>query len=183
MQISRMDDALIEVPRGLTNVSVVDTTISDVHGLEGYYQYRDHSATQLARSATLEQVWFLFLHGRLPQIEEERAFAAQVARVRAEIDLDALIGRLVGGADSGLDPVHVLKAAWPLIAASRGMRPVFDLSEEERRRDALQLTAVVPDLLAMVWRRRGHIPRTPRTAGLGIVADYLAQVTGAVPSA
>ena len=122
MQIERMDDALIEVPRGLTNVAVVNTAISDVHGLEGYYQYRDHSATDLARSATLEQVWFLFLHGRLPDAGEDGAFAAEVAAARGEVDLDALVDQLVGPVGAAIDPVHALKAAWPLIAAARGMR-------------------------------------------------------------
>ena len=182
MQIDRMEDALIEVPRGLTNVAVVDTAISDVHGLEGYYQYRDHPATDLARTATLEQVWFLFLHGRLPDTEEDRAFAAEVAAARAEVDLDALADQLMGPVAAAIDPVHALKAAWPLIAAERGMRPTYDLNEQERRDDALLLTAVVPDLLATLWRRRQHSTPTPRVAGRGIVATYLAQVTGLVPS-
>jgi citrate synthase len=177
-----MDDALIEVPRGLHNVAVVETAISDVNGQEGYYQYRDHSATGLARTATLEQVWFLFLHGRLPDTEEDRAFEAQVAAARAQVDVDALADQLLGPAVAAIDPVHALKAAWPLIAGGRRMRPTYDLNEQERRDDALLLTAVVPDLLATLWGRRQQPAPAPRLAGRGIVAGYLARVTGRMPS-
>jgi citrate synthase len=182
VQIDRMDEALIEVPRGLTNVAVVDSAISDVHGLEGYYQYREHSATELARTATLEQVWHLFLHGSLPTAEEEASFTAEVARSRAGTDVDALVDRLTGDGSIELDPVHALKAAWPLIAAARGLRPVFDLDDEARRRDALLLTAVVPDFLCALWQRQQHLPPAPTVANRGIVADYLARITGTTPS-
>jgi citrate synthase len=182
MQIDRMHDGLIEVPRGLTNVAVVETAISDVHGLEGYYQYREHRATELARSASLEQVWFLFLHGRLPSPDETAAFAAEIAERRSQVDVEALVGQLAGSGGAVLDPVHALKAAWPLVAASRGMRPVYDLTAQERRDDALLLTAVVPDLLAAVRRRQGGAGPVPPAGNRGIVADYLARMTGRVPS-
>jgi citrate synthase len=181
-QVDRMSDVLIEVPRGLTNVAVVDTAISDVHGLEGYYQYREHSATALARAATLEQVWHLFLHGALPTAAEEAAFAAEVARAREQAAVDALVDRLVDDGSGGLDPVHALKAAWPMMAAAQGLRPVFDLDEKSRRRDALLLTAMVPDFLAALWQRQQHLPPAPAGGDRGIVADYLARVTGTAPS-
>ncbi|MDH2443511.1 citrate/2-methylcitrate synthase [Amnibacterium sp. CER49] len=181
VQISRMDDALIEVPRGLTNVAVVDTAISDVHGREGYYQYREHSATALARGATLEQVWFLFLHGRLPTADEEAAFVAELAALRAEVDVEALVEQLAGGS-ARLDAVHALKAAWPLVASGRGMRPVYDLDEQERRRDALLLTAMVPGFLATLSRRQRRLPPLASPKDHGTVAGYLTQVTGAEPT-
>jgi citrate synthase len=182
MQLLRMDDTLLEVPRGLANVAVVDTAISDVHGLEGYYQYREHDATALARSATLEQVWHLFLHGGLPDDAQAAAFTAELERARAGTDVDALVDRLTAGGTVPVDPVSALKAAWPLLASLRGMRPVYDLDEDRRRRDALALTAVAPDLLAAVWRRQQRLAAVPPDPGRGVVATYLHQVTGSAPS-
>jgi citrate synthase len=62
------------------------------------------------------------------------------------------------------------------------MRPVYDLDEDRRRRDALALTAVAPDLLASVWRRQQRLAAVPPDPGRGVVATYLHQVTGSAPS-
>jgi citrate synthase len=182
MQLDRMDDRLIEVPHGLTNVAVVDTAISDVHGLEGTYQYRGHSATALARTATLEQVWHLFLHGVLPDEAQSASFAAELRQARAAVDAGALADRLTDRGTVPVDPLHALKAAWPLLAAEHGMRPVYDLDDDQRRRDAVLLTAVAPDLLAAVWRRGQELAPAAAPADRGVVAGYLQQVTGSPPS-
>ena len=183
MQIDRMDDSLIEVPRGLANVAVTDTAISDVRGLEGYYQYREYSATELARTATLEEVWHLFLYGALPTPAERSSFAMRLEEARAGIDLGALVDRVAEIAGTEVDPLHGLKAAWPLLAAQQGMRAVYDLDEEQRRHDALVLTAVVPDVLAGLWRREQDLAPLPAVSGRGVVAGYLERLTGRVPSA
>ena len=49
-----MTSELIDVPRGLTGVAVAETALSDVNGVEGYYQYRQYSATELARTVGFE---------------------------------------------------------------------------------------------------------------------------------
>jgi citrate synthase len=49
-------EELIEVPAGLHNVAVTDTMIGDVRGDEGFYHYRQYDATDLARTATFEDV-------------------------------------------------------------------------------------------------------------------------------
>ncbi|ABY24622.1 citrate synthase [Renibacterium salmoninarum ATCC 33209] len=47
--VSRLDNTLIYVPRGLTNVVVTETQLSDVRGREGFYHYRQYSAIELAK--------------------------------------------------------------------------------------------------------------------------------------
>ena len=54
---------LIEVPPGLNGVAVTDTAIGDVDGEAGYYHYRGHDATALARSCSFEEVWHLVAVG------------------------------------------------------------------------------------------------------------------------
>ncbi|WOF22733.1 citrate/2-methylcitrate synthase [Microbacterium betulae] len=180
VQPDRMNPSLIAVPRGLTNVAVTDTEISDVHGLEGYYQYREHSAIDLARHATLEEVWHLFLFGALPG----PARAARFADVLRSADDDADVHELVAAlAPLGPDVLHGVKAAWPLLSARRGMRPVYDLTEEERRDDALLLTAALPPLLTALWRRANGDAAGPALPDRGVVANYLHQLTGRVPTA
>ena len=63
MTINRMDDTLIDVPRGLTNVVAAETALGDVRGHEGFYHYRQYSAVELAERRTFEEAWHLLLFG------------------------------------------------------------------------------------------------------------------------
>jgi citrate synthase len=168
-----MDAAPIDVPRGLAGVVVADTAISEVNGIEGWYQYRGHSAIELARHATLEEVWHLFLYGELPDAAQAAAFAAELRTPHPAV---ADVARTLGSEHP--DVLHGVKAAWPLLASRLGMRAVYDLSPDERRADALTLTAALPSLLT-------ELHGSPAAAALdrGVVADYLHRLTGRVPTA
>jgi citrate synthase len=56
----------ITAPRGLAGVVVTDTELGDVRGREGFYHYRQYSAVELAHLRTFEDVWYLMVHGELP---------------------------------------------------------------------------------------------------------------------
>ncbi|NED65926.1 citrate/2-methylcitrate synthase, partial [Streptomyces sp. SID10244] len=75
-------DTLI-APEGLANVVVADTEIGDVRGDEGFYHYREHSAIDLARTRTFEEVWYLFVHGTLPTRAELSRFRSATAQLAA----------------------------------------------------------------------------------------------------
>ncbi|MDL9979418.1 citrate/2-methylcitrate synthase [Microbacterium sp. ASV49] len=173
-----MPDALIDAPRGLAGVVVADTAISEVNGLEGWYQYRGHSAIDLARHSSLEEVWHLFLVGGLPDAAQAAAFAASLADPRIVRDAGEIARQL--GTEHP-DVLHGMKAAWPLLASTWRMRPVYDLSPDERRADALALTAALPHLLtALAGRDAGPDAEAP--ADRGVVANYLHRLTGRVPT-
>ncbi|MFT4305448.1 MAG: citrate/2-methylcitrate synthase [Microbacterium sp.] len=176
----RMDDTLIDVPRGLGNVAVTTTSIGDVHGIEGYYQYRQYDAVELAHTASLEAVWHLFLHGRLPSERDADDFRDEVAALLAVLPVDALVAQVA--AQPTVDAVHALKAAWPLAAARLGSRPVYDLDPDERRRDALALTAMAPAFVAALWRRQTGRTPLPPSPDRGLVANYLHGLTDQVPT-
>jgi len=174
-----MQSTLIDVPRGLAGVAVADTAISDVNGAEGYYQYREHSAVELARTASFEEVWHLLVVGHLPSGSELGAFSERVQAAQRSAELARVIGSLRGGAaQTSLTPLAGLKAAWPLLSAARGMRPVYDLDDDGRLADAVELAAAAPIVLAAL-----HGAGRDALPGRGVVANYLFQVTGRVPSA
>lgn len=180
VRLDRLDETLIDVPPGLANVVVAETAIGDVRGREGWYQYREHAATDLARRASFEDVWHLFLWGVLPDAARRESFA----RATADPSLATTAAEVVDAlAPLCVDALSGLKAAWPLVAARRGMRPVYDLTVDERRADALVLTAVVPHLLAGLWQRATGRPPRPVLADRGVVANYLHQLSGRVPTA
>lgn len=174
---------LIAAAPGLSDVSVAETTIGDVRGEEGLYHYSRYPATDLARSSSFEQVWFLFVHGRLPDSTELGAF---VARVRAErvVPEDLLaFARAVGSTPGDHRPLVDLRTVLSAAAQYAGMRPLWDSDEATRRDDGIRLCAMAPTLLGAVHRAaQGLGPVTPRD-DLGTAAHWLYAVTGEVAGA
>lgn len=170
----------LDAPRGLAGVIVADTAVSDVRGAEGFYQYRDRSAIELAASATFEDAWQLLVTGEAPTDASRPAFAARIADATAgrRGDIDAVIEAVTSATP---DVLAGLAAAWPLFGARRGIRPLYDLSEDERLADAIALAAATPVLVGALWRRGRGEAVLPSLDGRGAVANYLHQVTGVVP--
>lgn len=171
----------IDVPRGLAGVVVAETTVGDVRGGEGFYQYRDRSAVELAETATFEDAWQLLVTGETPTEASATAFRTRVRAAAADAGRDIDV---VGTAVARLTPdvLAGLAAAWPLLAARRGIRPLYDSDPAAREADAVTMAAVTAPLVAALWRRsRGEEP-LPALAGRGVVGEYLHQVTGVVPT-
>lgn len=178
--MDRMNDTLIDVPRGLTNVVAARTELGDVRGQEGFYHYRQYPAVDLARERSFEEVWHLLLFGVLPDEERLAAFRARVGaarRIPGQVaDLLPAIARLTSG-----DALAGLRMALTAVAAADGIRPVYDEEPTARIDDAVRVAAVTPVLLAALHAlQHGRSPLAPRD-DLGHVADYLYLVTGAEP--
>lgn len=169
-------------PRGLAGVIVADTLVSDVRGAEGFFQYRDRSAIELAETATFEGAWHLLVTGEEPTDASHSAFLERVASETAgwRPDIDAVVDAVTSVTP---DVLAGLAAAWPLLGERRGIRPLYDLDDDARLADAIALAAATPVVVGSLWRRgRGDEPLAP-LAGRGVVARYLHQVTGEVPDA
>ncbi|WP_439679052.1 citrate/2-methylcitrate synthase [Embleya sp. MST-111070] len=174
-------DGGIEVPRGLKGVVVTTTELGDVQGAKGFYHYRQYSAIELADTRTFEDVWFLFVHGRLPEADERAAFAAELARLRVLPEELRPVLRAIATAGERFDPLAGLRTALSLIGAARTLPPLWESSPERRRADALLVGAVTPTILAALYRiRAGAEPLQPR-ADLSTAANWLYLVTGEEP--
>jgi citrate synthase len=174
-------NAPIDVPRGLKGVIVTDTAIGDVRGTEGFYHYREFSAVELADKRGFEDVWHLMFHGTLPDAAERAEFTARTAALRhlpADV-ADALPAIARATALSG--PLAGLRTALSLTGASAGFRPLYDITPDRRRADALAACAVVPTLLTALHRLgQGLAPVAPRD-DLPYAANYLYMLTGEEP--
>ncbi|OXM69305.1 citrate synthase/methylcitrate synthase [Amycolatopsis thermalba] len=172
---------LIDVPAGLRNVVVTTTELGDVRGREGFYHYRQYDAIDLARHKTFEDVWFLFLEGRLPEPEERVRFAKELAPLRVLPGELREILPLV--ARAGGHPIAGLRTALSVLAAARDLPPLWDAGPDRRKADAMLVCAVTPTILAALHRlRAGLEPLEPR-ADLGAAANWLYLVSGAEPAA
>ncbi|MFF5880348.1 citrate synthase/methylcitrate synthase [Streptomyces californicus] len=169
------------VPRGLAGVVVTDTGLGDVRGREGFYHYRQYAAIELAENRSFEDVWYLMVHGDLPDRAAAAEFAARTAALRtlpAEVSA-ALPAIARASAASG--PLAGLRTALSLLGASAGFRPVYDIDAGHRRDDALAACAAVPTILTALHRLgRGLEPVAPR-ADLPHAANYLYMLTGSEP--
>jgi citrate synthase len=171
--------ALIDVPAGLNNVAVADTEIGSVDGDAGFYHYREYDAVELARSRSLEDVWSLLDVGHLPDRDAAEHWRAALAVARElPAELDPLIDAV---ARTSGPPLAQLRTVLSASAAALDVRPMLDLSDAERRTQARRVAAVVPSILAGLFRRAQDVaPVTPDSA-LGHAAAYLQAVTGATP--
>lgn len=149
---------LIEVPEGLAGVAVTATRIGDVVGDEGVYHYRGRSAVALATTETFETVAALVLdESGEPAIEPPTL-------------------------PDGLAPIVALgdlRTAISAFAAQCELRPLVDLTAEQRRADAVRMISAFPALVASVARRE-LVQAEP---GDGYVAGFLRMLHGEAPSA
>ncbi|MEO7427885.1 MAG: citrate/2-methylcitrate synthase, partial [Acidimicrobiales bacterium] len=167
----------IEAPPGLEGVIVAETSVGDVRGLEGFYHYRQYNAVELADKLTLEEVWFLLFEGHLPSKDERVAFAAEIAPLRRVPE--AIDGLLPALAASSKTVMEAVRSAMSMVGASEGYRATLDIDHAERRRNALQMCAVMPTLIMAIHRlQSGLTPIEPRE-DLGYGANYLWMLTGA----
>lgn len=173
---------LIDVPAGLRNVAVTDTTVGDVRGREGFYHYRQYSAIALAQACSLEEVWYLLFFAELPTTAQLADFRATIAPLRAIPEgLRAVLPGLVAAASPQAGALDGLRTALSLFGAARGMAPWLDLDSDARVQDAMSLCAVVPSLLAAVHRLRAGEGIVDPDPALGAAANYLYMMNGEAP--
>lgn len=167
---------LIDAPKGLKDVVVTTTLIGDVNGAAGYYHYREHDAIELAKTRSFEDVWFLFVEGRLPNPDESALFKVQVAPLR---HIPPTIREVLPGiARSGCTALAGLRTALSMVPA----QPMWDTPMASRKADALRVSAMTPTILAALHRLKlGLDPVKPRV-DLSTSANWLYMLTGREPS-
>ncbi len=164
-----------ETPRGLEGVVVAQTTVGDVRGREGFFHYRQYSATDLAARRSFEDVWQLLFDGSLPGRDVGSAFTEGVAELRR---LPDGVRRLLPALAANGTALDALRTGVSALGAELGWQPSHDIDPDELRAEALRLCAVVPTLLTAVHRlRAGEQPIEPRP-DLSFAANYLWMLTG-----
>ncbi|MET0729224.1 MAG: CBS domain-containing protein, partial [Acidimicrobiales bacterium] len=150
----------IEAPPGLEGVIVAETSVGDVRGLEGFYHYRQYNAVELADKLPLEDVWHLLFEGNLPTPAERASFAAEVNPLR--VVPPSVAELLPALAASSQTVMEAVRSAMSMVGAAEGFQPTLDIDHAERRRNALQMCAVMPTLIMAIHRlQQGQEPIAP----------------------
>jgi citrate synthase len=168
-----------DAPPGLKGLVVAETALGDVRGDEGFYHYRQYSAPDLARHRTLEDVWHLLLDGSLPDEHRRAELADQVAPFR---HLSPALLRALPAIAADSDSVATgLRTALSHHASILGLAPSMDCSSDQRRHQALALSAPVPAMVAALHRLRHGMDPVPSRTDLPLSTDYLWMLTGSEP--
>jgi citrate synthase len=172
----------LSAPPGLKGLIVTDTEVGDVRGGEGFYHYRQYSATELAERRSFEDVWRLLVEGALPVHQDEAdGFAAEVRAARALPDQVMALLPALAAASAGSGPLDGLRTALSLVAMVEGMQPLWDLDPSVGRADLIRLAAVTPTLVAGLHRVAVGMEPVGPDPGLDHAANYLWMLTGERP--
>jgi citrate synthase len=165
-------NTLLEAPAGLKGLIVAETSIGEVRGAEGFYHYRGRSALELATEASFEQVWGLLVEAdpRSDLSGERRLLEPAVA---SQIGSVAVLSADLGAA---------VRAGVAVLGAARGYRATTLAGAAERQRNAIEIAAALPTIVATVWAAREGLAEPVPDPTLGHAADYLRMITGAVPT-
>jgi citrate synthase len=177
--VSGMEDA----PPGLEGLIVAETEIGDVRGQEGFYHYRQYNAVELAEKRSLEDVWYLLFNGALPSKAQVSDFKKQIGELQTVPEAALEVLPEIVRSQPSFVPLDALRTAVSLTTASLGFRDSLDLTAEELKADAMRISAIVPTLVAALWRLHKGEEIVQPDPEMGYTENYLYMLTGKAPSA
>lgn len=160
-----------EVKKGLADVTVAETRLSEIDGERGELWIAGYSVDDLAANASYPETVYLLLHDRLPDREERETFCDRLCSYRTlpEPCYDAVVAAAKRGAG-------------PMAALRMGAATATAVEPNDPEADALRLIARLPTITATYWRvLQGEEPLDPRL-DLSHAANYLYMLTGEEPS-
>lgn len=171
-----MTDTNTKTSSGLEGVVACNTRLSDVDGNAGRLIFSGFNAVDLAKSKTVEEVWFLFHEGRLPSPDELNAFKAKIERLgtpsKSEI---RLIQKLRAG-----EPLAAFRTIISAIASARGYKPWLNRELPEVEGEILALAALAPAIVEIIYRGKWPLKKTGNS---GYAERYLWGIAGRKPDA
>ena len=162
---------------GLRGVTVADTRVSFIDGMEGVLVYRGYRIEDLAQNATFPEVAYLLLHETLPNVDQLAEFTKQL---QEESEIPAYLYGAFKNYPAGANPMDVLQSGIPLLAM---IDPeLSDDTKEANIRKAVRLIARLPMVIAAWHRIRQGLEPLPADNTLSHAANFLWQLQGEKPS-
>jgi citrate synthase len=161
--------------KGLENITVAETEISYIDGQQGRLIYRGYNAPDLV-GLPFTDVWHLLHYGEFPK---DDSFAKKIVSLRGlPLQVDAL-RELAEGHGTFMGTVQAAIAA---AGATMGLQSWLERDPDEVHEEALKLAAVMPTIVAALWRlSQGQEPVDPDPS-LDEAANYLWMMHGDKPS-
>ena len=162
--------------KGLENITVAETELSYIDGQAGRLIYRGYNAVDLALNKNFSDVWHLLHFGDFPS---DDSFARKIAGMRSSpVDTQTLRDL----AQSHGTFMSTIQAAIAAAGSALGLQSWLDRDADEVHEEALKLGAIMPTLVAALWRlSQGEEPIEPDPT-LDEASNYLWMMNGEKPT-
>ncbi len=161
---------------GLRGITIASTRISDVDGDVGKLVYRGFLAKDLAGKVSFEEVVYLLLFERLPNVKELASFKSRLAR--EAVLPDGLIAALKTMPHDAL-PMDILQSSISMLAQHDPN--IKDTSQDAVLKKAVSLVAKVSCIVA-AWNRIRQGKETVKSdPDLSHAGNFLYMMTGEKP--
>ncbi len=161
---------------GLRGFTIASSRISDVDGDVGKIIYRGYLIQDLAKKASFEEIVYLLLYEKLPNIDELNKFKAQLSRERSLPP--EMIAALKTRPKDAL-PMDILQAGVAMLSHHDPDTRVH--AREAAERMGLKLIAKFPTIMAAWDRIRNDKEPLEPSPELDHAANFLYMLSGQVP--
>jgi citrate synthase len=165
-----------EIKSGLEGVVVAQTKLSDVIGDVGRLIYSGYDIHDLAPRVSIEEVAYLFWHGRLPTRPQLDEFVRDLLERRG---LPFHVMGLIRSVSQQVHPMAALRTAVSGLAL--GDAEADDISPASNLRKAADLTAKLPTIVAAIDRSRKGLEALAPRNDLDRAANFLYMLHGREP--
>ncbi len=173
-----MIDATKEIIRGLEDVLVCNTKVSDVDGDHGVLTYRGYDIIDLAASSTFEETTWLLTEGELPSKAQLTTFKQELANNRVA---PPAVLQVIKALPRDTHPMGLLRTA---ISAYGCTDPhEADTSVAAYKKIGTQLVAQIATIGAAIWRISQELPVIAPDPSLSYAGNFLYMLQGTKPSA
>ncbi|MFD0051897.1 citrate/2-methylcitrate synthase [Actinomycetes bacterium NPDC127524] len=154
--------------KGLKGIIAAETSISMIDGEKGLLIYRGFDAKELALTRSFEESAYLIWHGELPDESQLDALKVKLKKKRMlQPETIAMLKALPADME--------LMAAIRTVISSMGTRNFNEMPVIEQ---AIELTAVIPSIIAWRYRESKGLLRIEPDESLNHVENFLYMLTG-----
>ena len=163
------------IAKGLAGVTVGETAISTVGKAGAGLTYRGYSIQDLARHATFEEVAYLLIYGKLPNVSELNAYNERLAKLRV---LPPAVCEMLETLPMSTHPMDVLRTGASMIGS-------LEPEGENGRGAAYVADRLIASMTSMLgyWHRYAHRKQRVDTQSdeTGLAGHFLRLLTDAPP--
>lgn len=167
-----------EIIRGLEDVIVCTSQVSDVDGERGVLTYRGYDIHDLARHATFEETCWLLMEGELPTTPQLEQFKKTLAAARA---VPAAVIQALKALPHDAHPMALLRTAISALGCTD--RDEATVTVDNLRTIGTRLIAQIGTICAVVWRIKNRQEPIAPDPSLDHAANFLYMLLGTTPSA
>lgn len=167
-----------QIIRGLEDVIVCESSVSNVDGQKGILTYRGYDINDLAESSTFEETAYLLLYGHLPSSTELKQFTKELTAART---LPSAVIETLKLLPKTTSTMAALRTAVSALGCTD--KTADTVTAENEYKVATRLISQFATITAAIARiRDGKAPIAP-DASLGHAANFMYMITGTKPSA